>query len=131
KTGKQLHILKGHANKVSSAEFSPDGEIVITASRDTTARLWSVKTGQQLYRLKGHKQGIASVAFSPDGKTVLTGSEDETALLWNVTTGKKYIYLRGIPTMLIPQPLILMEALFLLGHWIQQLVYGMPKQEKS
>jgi WD40 repeat protein len=38
-TGEPLATLKGHANVVSSAVFSPDGRRIGTASSDKTARL--------------------------------------------------------------------------------------------
>ena len=34
--------LRGHEGDVTSAEFSPDGKRVITASNDDTARVWTV-----------------------------------------------------------------------------------------
>jgi hypothetical protein len=39
-TGKEAAVLKGHAGPVRSAAFSPDGQRVVTASSDHTARLW-------------------------------------------------------------------------------------------
>ena len=37
-----LGALEGHTAGVTSAAFSPDGERVVTASGDDTARLWVV-----------------------------------------------------------------------------------------
>ncbi len=34
------NILKGHTSGVNSAEFSPDGKKIVTASGDNTARIW-------------------------------------------------------------------------------------------
>jgi WD40 repeat protein len=36
-TGKQLMVLRGHADYVTSSAFSPDGKRIVTASRDNTA----------------------------------------------------------------------------------------------
>ncbi len=44
-------VLRGHTAPVTSVRFSPDGTEVVTASRDTTARIWDASTGALLVRL--------------------------------------------------------------------------------
>jgi len=39
-TGELLKTFKGHASKVSSAVFSPDGSKIVTASYDGTVKVW-------------------------------------------------------------------------------------------
>jgi WD40 repeat protein len=38
--GQRIATLEGHAGAVTRAEFSPDGEQILTASADGAARLW-------------------------------------------------------------------------------------------
>ncbi|NBP02582.1 MAG: hypothetical protein EBU90_21170, partial [Proteobacteria bacterium] len=90
-----LHTLQGHTGLVYSVAFSPDGQSVVTASTDRTAKLWDVQTGQLLLTLQGHTGLVSSVAFSPDRQSVATGSWDSTANLWNVQTGQLLLTLQG------------------------------------
>jgi len=62
--------------------FSPDGQSVVTASRDKTARMWDVSTGRESGQFIRYTDGIVSAAFSPDGKTIATADDDQTARLW-------------------------------------------------
>src|SRR5437764_845937 len=41
-----VSVLMGHRGKVSAASFSPDGNWVVTASEDKTARIWNAATGK-------------------------------------------------------------------------------------
>ena len=57
-----------------SAQFSPDGTRIVTASRDKTARVWDAATGKSLATLAGHEGDVMSAQFSPDGTRIVTAS---------------------------------------------------------
>src|SRR6185312_5773900 len=42
---REKRVLRGHADFVWSAVFSPDGMRILSASADRTARLWNAATG--------------------------------------------------------------------------------------
>lgn len=75
------HMLK-HNDIVNSVKFSPNGQNVVTASEDTTAKIWNLK-GDLVSNLT-HQAGINYAEFSPDGQNVVTSSWDNTAKIWNL-----------------------------------------------
>jgi WD40 repeat protein len=77
-----------HEDVVYSAQFSPDGQRVVTASQDNTARVWDAATGKPLGEPMRHQGAVYSAQFSPDGRRVVTASQDNTARVWDATTGK-------------------------------------------
>lgn len=81
--------LSGHADKVKSVAFSPDGKLLASASADQSILVWDVESGKKLRSLSGHSKAVNGVAFSPDGKTLVSGSEDTSARLWEVESGKE------------------------------------------
>ncbi|WP_202895505.1 AAA-like domain-containing protein, partial [Iningainema tapete] len=85
--------LQGHQRSVKSASFSPDGQRIVTASDDNTARVWDL-SGKQLAQLTGHQRSVISASFSPDGQRIVTASSDKTARVWDLS-GKELAQLTG------------------------------------
>ena len=69
-----------------SIAFSLDGQRIVTASEDRTARVWKADGGRA-DSLCGHEAYVFSAAFSPDGQSIVTTSGDGTA--WSVEGGWK------------------------------------------
>ncbi len=76
-----------HEQSVTHVTFSPDGEWLVTASLDGTARLWDARSGKSLGDPLQHEQSVTHVAFSPDGERLATASLDGTARLWDARSG--------------------------------------------
>ena len=80
-------IFSGHKGAVLSVAYSPTGDILASASADTTVILWNVGDGATHQVLTGHSKSVAAIAFSPDSETLASGSVDGTIKLWS-TAGK-------------------------------------------
>ena len=94
-TGKRLRVLRGHTGAITTLAFSGDGQRVVTASADHTARLWSVRSGALIATLAGHTDVVNDAEFSHDGSRIVTASTDNDGRVWNGMTGKLVSVLRG------------------------------------
>jgi WD40 repeat protein len=68
---------------VLDAQFSPDGQRVVAAYADRTARIWNLADGS-FRDLVGHSDWVSRASFSPGGQYVLTISPDRTTRVWNL-----------------------------------------------
>jgi len=64
------------------------GSRIITASDDSTAKVWDADSRECLLTLQGHSKDLWMAVFSPDGELALTASEDRSARLWDAETGE-------------------------------------------
>ena len=71
-----------HAEVVNTAQFSPDGTRIVTASADKTARVWDAVSGKPLGEPLRHEGFVLSAQFSVDGTHIVTASTDKTARVW-------------------------------------------------
>jgi WD40 repeat protein len=88
-SGSMYHVreqnsFSGHDGGVNRISFSPDGQIIASASDDKTVKLWRAKDGKLITTLKdkGHTDLVYGVSFSPDGQMIASASKDKTVKLW-------------------------------------------------
>src|SRR5579864_1919096 len=78
--------LKGHTEPIYAVAFSPDGQMIATASFDKTLKLWEL-SGKEIKTLggqAGHQNLVLAAAFSRNGHMLASGSSDNTAKIWDV-----------------------------------------------
>jgi WD40 repeat protein/serine/threonine protein kinase len=80
---------------VYGAAWNPDGQRVIVALHDGTARIWKVGDSAEPIVLRGHEGPVLTAAFSPDGTHIVTASSDKTVRVWRVDGSGQPIVLRG------------------------------------
>lgn len=92
-------IPEAHSESLSSIDFSPDGNRIVSASFDGKIKIWDwMKSQTILTKNVGKVRGayapvVNSSKFSNDGKFVVTASHDHLIRIWNADTGE----LQGSP----------------------------------
>lgn len=82
-TGKLLHNIVKARGSVYGVAFSPNGQIVASASWQTV-ELWNTVTGEHIGTFTGHPGWNKAVVFSPDGQTLASGNDYGNVILWDM-----------------------------------------------
>lgn len=56
--GKFINTLRGHVAPVYTCAFSPDSRLLVTASKDTTLKVWNTRTHKLVMDLPGHEDEV-------------------------------------------------------------------------
>ena len=82
-------ILKGHQKKVNKVVCHPTSEdTVITASHDSTIRVWNVPTSQTMKLLRVHDGPVTGLSLHATGDYVLSTSLDQHWAFSDIKTGR-------------------------------------------
>lgn len=97
-----VYDLEGHNDLVT--DIDSNDKILVTASRDTTIRSWSLKTFEELHIFGGHSGGVTSLKLlnaaesqkigqclfgnNTNSLYMLSGSLDCSFKIWQVESGK-------------------------------------------
>ena len=80
-------MLKGHRSTIYNVAFSPNGRSLVSASSDSSARIWSVRDGSsKVLPVIGSPNIFLSVVFSPNGRYIAAGNYDKSLWLWDSRT---------------------------------------------
>jgi ribosome assembly protein 4 len=54
----------------------------VSASQDSTLKIFDVRTGKMVMDLPGHEDQVFAVDWSPDGERVGSGGADKKVRIW-------------------------------------------------
>ena len=84
----ERRTLVGHRGEVYFVAYSPRGDLLVSAGKDGTVRLWNTTTWQQVRVIQASLTEVNVAAFSPDGKMLATVDDNGELKLWEIATGK-------------------------------------------
>ncbi|KAF2232395.1 WD domain protein [Viridothelium virens] len=81
-------ILQGQQDEIWGLQFSHDGTMLATASKDSTVLIYETVNFKTVHSLADHSEGgITYVAWSPDDSKVVSCGQDKSARVWDTQTG--------------------------------------------
>ena len=89
-----MNSVKAHDSAVRCLAILESG-IIVSGSRDTTVRLWTLKSGiiEPRNVLRGHTAEVRNVQVH--GDVIVSGSYDSDARVWSAQTGECLHVLHG------------------------------------
>lgn len=94
KNGDLLYRFDGHTDRIFSARFNLQGNMMVSASRDNTIRIWDLKKKTCIWKNE-HGKSVLSARFSPCGKQIVSASVDSTVRIWDIALANCVTVLKG------------------------------------
>ncbi|BGP00204.1 U3 small nucleolar RNA-associated protein 13 [Rhodotorula toruloides] len=87
-------LLEGHDDVVLCLTRTADGQVLVSGSKDNTARVWAASANEEgetawrcIGRAEGHVESVGAVATSKRDRHILvTASQDRTAKIWDLAS---------------------------------------------
>ena len=77
----------GHDKGVNRVIAAPHVGGALSASRDTTVKLWKANEDTAALTLKKHELSVQAIGLADDGSKALSGSRDYSLCLWDLAAG--------------------------------------------
>jgi WD40 repeat protein len=87
-----LLLQRGHANRVLDVAVTPDASQILSASADSTVKIWRAADRTLLRALTYHMVGVSQMALSRDGKLLATGDGSGRLWVWRLPEYRALAY---------------------------------------
>ncbi|XP_017490846.1 PREDICTED: WD repeat-containing protein 48 [Rhagoletis zephyria] len=81
-----LHSMEHHTDWVNDIVLCCEGRNLISASSDTTVKVWNAHKGICMSTLRTHKDYVKTLAYAKDKELVASAGLDRAIYLWDVNT---------------------------------------------
>ncbi|XP_031553302.1 WD repeat-containing protein 48-like [Actinia tenebrosa] len=78
--------LEHHTDWVNDIVLCRNGKTILSASSDTTVKVWDASRGFCMSTLRTHKDYVKALAYASDKEQVASGGLDKQIFLWDVNT---------------------------------------------
>ncbi|AFZ25453.1 WD40 repeat-containing protein [Cylindrospermum stagnale PCC 7417] len=83
-TTQELLTIQAHSDVVDGIAFSPDGQTLISGSRDKSIKFWDVKTGELKATITEGLAKVYGIALSADGRYLVSSDNQKTIKVWQL-----------------------------------------------
>ena len=98
-----IYTLNGHTETITSLEISPDSQVLLSNSHDSTLRTWDIRpfapADRSIRTYDGAPTGLEKTllraSWDPKGEKICAGAGDRTAVVWDARSGKLLYKLPG------------------------------------
>ena len=74
-----------HSGPVTSVRYSPNGNLILSASENKTSKLWDSEKGEVVSKSAMHSQQVWTAIFSPNARWVVSGgSYSGLVTIWSL-----------------------------------------------
>ena len=82
----EKRVLRGHASRIQTVQFSPLANVLLSASLDNTARIWDLEAPSSI--VFQTKQPMRHALFAPKSNLLAFGGDDAMVRLWDSSTAR-------------------------------------------
>eukprot|EP00493_Phyllostaurus_siculus_P026312 UN26657 len=89
---KSVRVVEGHGDQINEINCHPTKfNIVATASKDMSVRIYDVKNSRCLFICNHHVSNVLTVNWNIQGTLLVSGAMDNSVAVWNMKTLDKII----------------------------------------
>ena len=82
------HEIADHESAISAVEYSPDGNLLISAADDGEIIIRDGESGGVRQRLRGHQGAVTALAFDAAGGRLFSAGQEPLLLAWDIANGE-------------------------------------------
>ncbi|OMJ96041.1 hypothetical protein SteCoe_423 [Stentor coeruleus] len=95
KYNKKVSYLISHTDFINSLSLFDNLNLLVSASKDYTVKLWNLNTRECQATFLGHTSWVTCLAISHKKKLAISGSEDMSVRVWNIENFKEQCCFKG------------------------------------